>query len=356
MRRIQHDPGVGHRAGFTRLDLLVSLGCLLLVGAIIGPGLLSSRQKHHKLHCLNNLRQTTLAILNAASGTEGKLPLLTAPVAVTSSAGQQATMVASWPVQILPALDAAALLKQIKMNAIIESGQARIHPDQCLVIDVYACPDDPNAHRIRGRLSYVLNAGFMAQHLYHGDPDRRHIPGTLSWIGVTGDDDAVAVQQATGVTWQPSAASQPSLDFIHAGDGGSTTLLLAENLQAGNWYDTDTASLAFGFPVPNTKGQVPLGSGQLFESAGKPLNTQFAGGTLDSASPNDWRINRNPKAKSGALPRPSSIHTGGVNAAMCDGSLKFLNENIDPHVYLKLMTPNGAAYGEGELKQSNYWP
>lgn len=345
-----------NRAGFTRTELVVVVVCLLLGCTIIGPGLLSRRSQHHKLYCLNNIRHTTFAIHNAAAGTGGKLVRLTAPVPVTNSAGQQGTLVASWPVQILPALDATALLKQIKANAIIESGQARIHPDEHIFLNPYTCPDDPNAYHIPGRLSYVLNAGFISQHLYHSDPNRKHTPGTLTWIGLPGDDDATAVQAATGVTWHPSTVAQISLDSIAAADGESNTLLLVENLQAGQWYDTDTASLAFGFPVPNTKGQVAVGSGQLFESADKPLNTQFAGGTLDTASRQDWRINRNLRAKLGTLPRPSSIHAGGVNVTLCDGSLRFLNENIDPHVYLKLMTWNGAVYGEGELKPSDDAP
>lgn len=35
-------------------------------------------------------------------------------------------------------------------------------------------------------------------------------------------------------------------------------------------------------------------------------------------------------------------------------SIDVLNENFDPHVYLKLITSNGAIDGEGELKQSDY--
>jgi hypothetical protein len=201
-------------------------------------------------------------------------------------------------------------------------------------------------------MSYVFNTGFISQAVYHGDPGRKHIPGSLAWMGLPGDGNAVGVQAATGAVWHQSKDFVSSLEYISVGDGASTTLLLTENLQAGNWYDTDTASISFGFPVANSKGQVPLGAGQTFESEQKPLNTEFNGGTL--ATGQDWRINSELKARVGTLPRPSSNHAGGVNVIMCDGAGKFLNQNINPHVYLKLLTSNGVTWGEGELKQSEW--
>jgi prepilin-type processing-associated H-X9-DG protein len=55
----------------------------------------------------------------------------------------------------------------------------------------------------------------------------------------------------------------------------------------------------------------------------------------------------------GTAPRPSSQHAGGVNVVFCDGSARFLNENIDKDTYVKLLTSNGVAYGEQTLS-GNY--
>jgi hypothetical protein len=223
-----------------------------------------------------------------------------------------------------------------------------------VALQVFTCPDDSDSFRKPGGLSYVVNTGFISQSLYLGDPDRKHVPGSLAWAGEPGDGKAIAVHASTGVYWQQTDAFEPSLEYVSTGDGASTTLMLAENMQAGNWYDTDTASISFGFPVANSKGQIPLGVGQTFESEQRPLNTEFKGGTLTSAKSQDWRVNAALKTKATLLPRPSSNHVGGVNVIMCDGAGKFLNENIDPHVYLKLLTSNGVTYGEGDLQQSSY--
>ena len=130
--------------------------------------------------------------------------------------------------------------------------------------------------------------------------------------------------------------------------------MVTENLQAGDWYDTDTARISFGFPVKADGLRVPFGRGAIFESVDRSLNTEFPGGTLTEASPQDWRINCDLKAVVGTRPRPSSNHSGGVNVIMASGAGRFLSDKIDPRVYVKLMTSRGGEYGEGELSPQDF--
>ncbi len=55
----------------------------------------------------------------------------------------------------------------------------------------------------------------------------------------------------------------------------------------------------------------------------------------------DGRINRLLNAGEGN-PYPSSFHPGGVNTLMCDGSARFLNEDMDTSVYYRLLSPAGS--------------
>lgn len=347
-------PPTASRRGLSQLDVLVLIGVCVLLALLFVPATRKARISSHRLECLNNIRQVGLAIHNAASGTGGVLPPLSMSLSVTNSTDEEGTLPAGWPVVILPAVDATAMLKNIKRNAVIENGVARVSDTERIWLQAYTCPYDVDSFRQPGGLSYVLNAGFISRNLYYGDPNCEHRPGTLAWGGEAGDPQAVAVHSATGVFWHANDDHQSTLDDISDGDGQTTTLMVIENLQAGNWYDTDTARIGFGFPVTNTNGQVPLGTGQTFESAEKPLNTQFAGGTLTTAKPQDWIINGDLKANAGTRPRPSSNHKGGVNVIMCDGSGRFLSENLDPHIYLRLLTINGVRFGEGEISQSQY--
>ncbi len=347
-------PKYSNRRGITRVDLIVLLGACLLLLMLFLPACRSARRPARKLQCLSNIRNLGLANQNSASQNGGKLPYLSALKVIKSGAEEEGELVQSWQVVLLPALDETALFRAIKKNAVVKSGRATMSDAERIAVEVFTCPDDSDSFRKPGGLSYVVNAGFISGSLYLGDPDRKHIPGSLAWVGEPGDDQAIAVHAATGVFWQQTDVFEPSLEYVMTGDGVSATLMLAENLHAGNWYDTDTAAIGFGFPVANSKGQVPLGAGRTFESEQKPLNTEFNHGTLTTARGQDWRINADLKAKVGTLPRPSSNHAGGVNVIMCDGAGKFLNQNIDPHVYLKLLTSNGVTWGEGELKQSEW--
>lgn len=342
-----------NRSGLTRIDVIVMLGAGLLLVMLFLPSVRSAKRAARKVQCLNNMRNIGLSFHNVASSRGGKLPPLTSSLRIKNSSHEAGELRVSWAISLLPALSQSALFKKIQANAVIESGQAKIGVEKQVIAPDFACPTDPDAYQKPGRMSYVVNAGFISQHLYHGDPDREHIPGSLAWIGVPGEKDAIAVHAATGTIWHQSDRFQSSQDYVSEGDGASVTLFVTENLQAGNWYDTDTAKIGFGFPVSNTEGQVPLGAGQIFESIEKPLNTQFSGETLTTAKPLDWLINANLKAK-GSLPRPSSNHSGGVNVIMCDGAGKFLNESMDPHVYLKLLTANGIVYGERDMNASSF--
>ncbi len=135
-----------------------------------------------------------------------------------------------------------------------------------------------------------------------------------------------------------------SLEYVATGDGTSQTILLTENLQAGNWYDTQTSALGFGIQLPDSLTTSYPNAG----ATGDPLMVKQA------PSPDNWFINRNRSAARGNAPRPGSNHRGGVNVVMADGSAKFLSDNMDKTVFMKLMTPNGIANGEQKLSASTF--
>ena len=346
-----------------RIDVIVLIGVGVLLCAIVGPGLLQKRRVISPIMCLRNLRETGMAAINFASTNDGgELPSLRSDIEITNAAGQKGTMTMSWQTQLLHHIDAAELLRNIRKNAVVASGEEnqfrmKIAETERIGIKAFACPEDWDSYKKKsGGSSYVANAGFISRSLYHGDPKGLHQVGTLSWDGnnVYGEEKDIWISAATGVFWQKNRRFYSSLDYAATGDGLSTTLMLTENIQAGPWYETDTAKIGFGLPINDSNGQVLFGAGTFFESIEQPLNTQFFGETLTSSTPQDWRINSGLKAKTGTQPRPSSHHQGGVYAMFCDGSLRFLSEKIDPHVYVKLLTPNGMVYGERPLQASDF--
>lgn len=351
------------RRGFTLIELLVVISIIAVLASLIAPAVQSARRAARKLECLNNIRQCGLAIHNAASGTGGALPPLVTTVPVTNGNGQ-GVLPAPWTLQILPALDATALLKNVKSNATVASGTTpnilfQVATTENVWIPAYTCPDDTDSFRQPGGLSYVANSGFISSEIWPtGETNALvHQPFFIDWNGnatrsavdpgvTLADQGDLAVATSTGVFWRPASGGfQPSLDFISTGDGATTTLMLAENINAGNWYSATVGQIGFGIEVQTGTG-VPT-SGQFNAAA----NNLYATG-LATQSPDYWAVNRAKTTNS--APRPSSQHIGGVNVVMCDGSSRFINENIDKNVYIKLLTSNGVTYGEGTLNSSGY--
>ncbi|WP_010585726.1 DUF1559 family PulG-like putative transporter [Schlesneria paludicola] len=348
------------RHGLTWFDVIVCLGIIAVLGSILLPATRNAKGTVKKLECLNNIRQVGIATMNYSSNWEGALPPLASKISFLKENLEQGSLAVGWPALLLPALDQTSKLKSIKKNAAHSAadanGRVTISSEDQTDITVFRCPADARFAQQRGTLSFVINFGFIPQQLFSGDPNGLHRLGAMSWNenDVFNEDEDLKISAATGVTWRPASAFTPSLDAIAGGDGLAQTIMLTENLQADTWHGTDTTGLGFGVPVATSRGRVVFGQGQLLESAANPLNAEFAGSELNEKRPREWLINAELKVAQGTRPRPSSAHAGGVNAILCDGSGRFLSEQIDSLVYIKLVTPNGMSYGEAKLDERSF--
>lgn len=54
-----------------------------------------------------------------------------------------------------------------------------------------------------------------------------------------------------GLFFDRLAPMAPSISFEYVAerDGAANTILLSENIQAGNWYDSEESETAFGYPA-----------------------------------------------------------------------------------------------------------
>ena len=376
------------RRGFTLIELLVVISIIAVLASLIAPAVQSARRAARKMECLNNMRQVGIAMQNFASATGGGLPGLSSAM----TTGTSLNGYVGWPIQIMPAMDNAALLKSIRAGATL-GGTNKLTPavSEQVTVNGFTCPDDTNSHKINGGLSYVVNVGFISsqriwQNLPAGtqscvtdtDPNPAstsgqnleqdvlyHHPGLISWDfdGTRGEDTDINVALASGVFCRdlprpsrgvvmtpptPATLNRPSLDYIGTGDGTTQTVMISENLNAGNWWDTSANMIGFGIRA-NTAAEIPTG-GEV-TSAAQPL--RMVSPTFENSTVADPSfINRNLTVANGQAPRPSSNHVGGVNVIMCDGSGRYLIEGIDKGVYVKLMTSNGVSYGEVTLNQN----
>jgi len=341
------------RRGFTLIELLVVISIIAVLASLIAPAVQSARRAARKLECLNYIKQVSLAVQNFSSSSGGGLPAFNASLDVSGSGATQSLTV-GWPILILPVLDSAALYKSIKANATSAAG---LGVNERIWLQTFTCPDDTDSFRQPGGLSYVANVGGISSAIWGTGTEAAatafHTTQSLDWNMTTpvGDNTDQSVAVATGVFWRASANGfTPSIDYISTGDGATTTVMFSENLNAGLWWGYTVDDIGFGMRVLQTSGQ-PSNTMYGVSASGTGNALTQVGATFGTAVVEPW-INR-PKTLTYA-PRPSSQHVGGVNVAMCDGSSRFISENVDKLVYGKLLTTNGVTYGEATLNQSSY--
>lgn len=380
------------RRGFTLIELLVVISIIAVLVSLIAPAVQSARRAARKLECLNNMRNVGLAMQNFSSGAGGALPYLTTDIP-TGTGGY--IYGAAWTIPLLPALDSTAVLKNIKTYAVAGTSVATsavVGPNENIWLPFFTCPDDNDSFKRPGGLSFVVNSGFIPDKIWGGETvgiastytPNMYSPATtgvmqqpyiIDWSGsgnysLDGHTPAgtgfnagdQSFQIATGVFFRATSgvgsnSFQPSMDFITTGDGTSTTIMITENLNAGPWNGSADSVTGFGVNHVGFGLRIPT------TSAYQPATGLFTAGTLQTlAGFSDptvnpdvlWHINGNLSAAVGTAPRPSSQHAGGVNMMMCDGSGKFLAENVDKQVYEKLVTSNGVAYGETTLNTASF--
>ncbi len=151
--------------------------------------------------------------------------------------------------------------------------------EKAVYLPSLVCPADPPLPEVRdsGPLAYVVNCGVVDE---------------------SGDVNNGVCMKFKGV----------SLDYVENHDGAANTLLLSENIQAGRWTDTtiaDVGMVAFEEPGPCS------GINRCVDAGDRPQEIKYA--------------------------RPSSYHSGGVNAALCNGNVRFINQDIDYSVYRRLL-------------------
>ena len=361
------------RRGFTLIELLVVISIIAVLASLIAPAVQSARRAARKLECLNNIRQVGIAMQNFASANNGQLPSLVGNMTFANSAATPVTLTlqAGWPIQIMPAMDGSAVVKNLKANASASGFNIGAGGTERVYFKGFTCPDDASSDKIVGGLSYVLNMGMIsntvwAAYAVPGTIDTftatpnvtadstYHHPGLISWDGNSSFGSSVdqAIGLASGVFQRDltgfagANSTSMSLDYVGTGDGTTNTMMVSENLQAGDWWSTSANQLGFGIQVP-VASAAPSYTGW---SNAVPLRTETT--NFAATTPDPWFINRNLAAGVGTAPRPSSQHANGVNVIFCDGSGRFLSENMDKNTYAKLLTSNGVTYGEQTLNAS----
>ncbi len=332
---MQRSPRPRRKQGFTLIELLVVIAIIAILIALLLPAVQQAREAARRTQCRNNLKQIALAIHNYADAYRTLPPsaCINPQVTLTGNNG-------SWGVhgRILPYLDQNNLYANVDLTVAWDF-QAAISG---LKVPTYACPTDPRSDEER-------DPGNGKAHLF---------PTTYGFnFGTWFIYDPVTGRGGDGIFF-PNA----KLSFAAVSDGSSNTLLVSE-VKAWTPYRRNAGPPSTAVPNTIAEAEAAVASGAQFKNTGHTewpdgrvhhhgftttmvpntvVNCQSSGGTFD-CDYNSWQEGKNGinGPPSYAIITSRSYHTGIVNTALVDGSVRSVSENIDRSLWRALGTRSG---------------
>ena len=327
------------RRGFTLIELLVVIAIIAILIALLVPAVQKVREAAARTQCVNNLKQLGVAINNYHSAYK-QLP---SSCFNTNQYGPSALG------YLLPYLDQDILGDMMATNVASGASLGGGTPWDVAGtarLSVLLCPSD---HQTQHTAANAANFGWTNYHSNHGS----WVMLANRWDGVFGPNGVVtgtvpAAQfvkfaNITDGTSNTAAFAEvcrglgdisgtgprdPRLDCFETTGAVSTTSAAAarNDLLAMDWR---TAVFAGGWSPPWRWRGYPWREGSIWR-----------GGYNHLLPPNAacWR----PNGDWWQLVSPaSSYHSGGVNVLFCDGSVHFVNQNINPDTWTAIGTPVG---------------
>jgi prepilin-type N-terminal cleavage/methylation domain-containing protein/prepilin-type processing-associated H-X9-DG protein len=312
------------RQAFTLVELLVVIAIIGVLVALLLPAIQSAREAARRSQCTNNLKQIALAMHNYMDTYRGAFPV-----------GEYQCCWGTWLVGLLPYIEQRTLFEQYKFFGSVQNaagdnfaqldgttryGGSMNLPVTRTQIKAYTCPADTKSANA-GIISGVTFHNYTAN---HGNTSL----GRMATFGTT----------STGA---PNRFGGAPFIFV---SGAS----LPQVVRAQEVVDGLSNTLAFSETVQGKRGDL---RGFAWWNGGAHFSTYLVPNSpLPDVLENQIYcfpdIKPNPPCIGPSTGNPSTIaarsrHPGGVHVAMCDGSAKFVSNNIFLDIWRAVSTNNG---------------
>jgi prepilin-type N-terminal cleavage/methylation domain-containing protein/prepilin-type processing-associated H-X9-DG protein len=283
--------------GFTLIELLVVISIIAILIALLLPAVQAAREAARRMGCVNNLKQLALASQNYIN-TAGSLPQGTG--ATTYPVDGNVYVSNNLFVAILPFLEQQPLFNAFNFS--LPTYVQANYTISAVGLSVLWCPSDGTVSQ-----SQVV-------------PDMGDGPGTMnytSYAGCTGtwyhpSFNPVRQAQINGLFWVQSSVS---LAMIR--DGTSQTFIYGERAHG---LLSSAVPAGGGVSTRNDWHWWTSGAfGDVMFSTLYPLNPQSRTGDFNAGGATE---------SSTFIQAASSMHPGGANFAMVDGSVRFVKDTI----------------------------
>jgi len=333
--------------GFTLVELLVVITIIAMLAGILVPAVNSAREAARRTICINNQKQIGFAINDYANVKKGL------PGALEQTGNNYPAR--SWTVTLLPHLGEPRRWEFLsRPHTAVSGGSEQLlnagEVAQATVrLPVVLCPtistlrkDALFSNNNSPVTNYVVNCGpFETDDKISGE-DELDINGQNKIPGAIAKDFILFKDRRKGISF----SSKVEPDKI--ADGTSNTVFLSENVQSDSWYPLTVSNTQ-----PNWAGVDELDNTRSVAVTAHIgfIYSKFARRAL-STSPLlimepfppvlSYELATSPLRE---YSRPSSNHPGTVVMLYGDGSVKPMNDDIEPLEYFLAVCPNNIEEG-----------
>lgn len=311
-------------SAFTLVELLVVIAIIGILIALLLPAVQAAREAARRSQCTNNLKQLSLGIHNYHD-TYQVFPVgaVTVSATGTGTQGNQGAASWGWGALILPFIEQGATHKFLRvgdlpLNAYVQGSGVTSLNDPKLVINAFMCPscvgpelNDQSRFTRMASNSFVSPTGTSLQ-----APKSNYMAAFGHNRMRRFDDGQYAAVFTGGFGYSGGGAGVKNKKMGSITDGTSNVIMLGERT-----YQLKGIRFFTGTWVGCLAGNHEDCGEDIWFSLRAPINGWQ--GTLTA----------NPETNDIALwsrqEGLSSTHPGGVNAAMFDGSVRFLSETTE---------------------------
>ncbi len=310
------------RTAFTLVELLVVIAIIGVLVGLLLPAVQQAREAARRMSCSNNLKQIALGLHNYHD-TFRQFPYGSKREIAGDTQRRD-----TWYQRLLPFVEQGPYYELYKTTDAQPGTSAWIHnyPEEIIGIPVetFMCPSDPAGPARGGGGS---DRGFQGNYAVCSGGGTPTVPVIAN---ITEPINLNMHREDAGGMF----GLQSNRKFRDCNDGTSNTLMVSEGIirgsRGGSWGG-----------LGGYWGGAPHGSYGF--STGEPPNTTVPDRVYSCKSTTFPRApceNGNADGLPGRYNFARSYHTGGVNVALVDGSIRFVTESIDRDTWRNLGNRN----------------